>query len=449
MSLLSLSHPRTATLIPILTCLVLGYLALCAALRFRGIKNLQRRMGFVDRASLQRMSNDEAQLILRHIIEREFPMVYELALQFALFKPRRTSQIQSIPSRGGHPSSICLLMPDPWPSACPRWSNWFRTLTDTKTPLSSSQTTRRFSLNPPSSDRALKAIARMNYLHSPYKAAGRISNEDFLYTLSVIVVEPIRFIRLYEWRPLTDMEVCALGTFWKAVGDAMGIEYGGHLARAGAWRDGIEFVEDVTAWAKSYELDAMRPADSNVQSSRQLLKMMIWHVPGFAKSFVEQAFFALMGDRVRDAFLFPEPSILASAVVYNALLLRRFILRYFCLPRFGPKTFFSPQDPKTGRVQHYYYLVHPYYVPVTLWSRYGPTSWLTRILGGIAPGDSDGMLPEGYLPEDIGPRNKMGKGTEEMARDVANLAGRNLGGCPFSFMREVWIVYVRLPVQEQ
>lgn len=157
----------------------------------------------------------------------------------------------------------------------------------------------------------------MNYLHSPYQAAGQISNEDFLYTLAVIIMEPIRFTRLYEWRPLTEMEVCALGTFWKAIGDAMGIEYDGHLARAGAWRDGVEFVEDLTAWAKSYERDAMKPAKTNVQAGRQLVKMMIWHVPGFAKPFAEQVLFALMGDRVRDAFEY------ASLIFFQSPLLAR------------------------------------------------------------------------------------------------------------------------------
>lgn len=87
MFLPTLPHARLANM-PVLTlaCVILGHLALCAALRFRSIKNLQRRLGFSDRASLKRMSNDEAQLILQHIIEREFPLVYELALQFALFK---------------------------------------------------------------------------------------------------------------------------------------------------------------------------------------------------------------------------------------------------------------------------------------------------------------------------------------------------------------------------
>jgi hypothetical protein len=82
-------------------------------------------------------------------------------------------------------------------------------------------------INPPDSERTMHAIARMNFLHSKYREEGTISNADLLYTLSVFVVEPPRFARLYEWRDLNDMERCAYGVFWKAVGDAMGIEYKG------------------------------------------------------------------------------------------------------------------------------------------------------------------------------------------------------------------------------
>jgi len=71
----------------------------------------------------------------------------------------------------------------------------------------------------------------MNHLHAPYIAAGRISNDDLLYTLSVCITEPIRFINLYEWRRLNELEMCALGVFWKSLGDAMRIEYRGFLAR--------------------------------------------------------------------------------------------------------------------------------------------------------------------------------------------------------------------------
>lgn len=51
----------------------------------------------------------------------------------------------------------------------------------------------RFSSHNPTDERVLKAIARMNYLHSRYQKAGKISNEDLLYTLSVFITEPVEY----------------------------------------------------------------------------------------------------------------------------------------------------------------------------------------------------------------------------------------------------------------
>lgn len=156
-------------------------------------------------------------------------------------------------------------------------------------------------LNLPNSERARQAIARMNFLHSQYKKTNQISNADFLYTLSVCVTEPIRFIHSYEWRELNEMEVAAVGTFWKGIGDSMEIQYKGFLSQD-SWRDGIEFVEDITAWAKNYEVECMKPAKSNIPPSRQLMEMMIFHVPRLLQPFAEEVLTVLMGDRVRDAF---------------------------------------------------------------------------------------------------------------------------------------------------
>lgn len=50
----------------------------------------------------------------------------------------------------------------------------------------------------------------MNYLHGRYQKAGKISNDDMLYTLSLFVLEVERWTREYDWRPLTQMEICAL-----------------------------------------------------------------------------------------------------------------------------------------------------------------------------------------------------------------------------------------------
>lgn len=50
----------------------------------------------------------------------------------------------------------------------------------------------------------------MNYLHSLYQKSGKISNDDMLYTMSLFVLELERWIREYEWRSLTPMEICAM-----------------------------------------------------------------------------------------------------------------------------------------------------------------------------------------------------------------------------------------------
>ena len=50
----------------------------------------------------------------------------------------------------------------------------------------------------------------MNFLHSRYQKAGKISNDDMLYTLSLFILEVESWIKMYEWRELTEMEACAL-----------------------------------------------------------------------------------------------------------------------------------------------------------------------------------------------------------------------------------------------
>ncbi|OLN96963.1 hypothetical protein CCHL11_07431 [Colletotrichum chlorophyti] len=408
------------TVVSTTVLLLAGWVALCASLRFRRIDNLQIRLGYTDRASLARMTNDDAQIILKNMIEFEFPKLYVLSLQFAIFK-----------TYGFETMSRLIVatknLADPV-NAKKRYED--TTVIFGEQINRASDTPSRFTLNPPTSDRALKAISRMNYLHSGYLAAGQISNSDLLYTLAVCVTEPIRFMKLYEWRPLTEMEICAAGTHWKAIGDAMDIRYKGLLSQE-KWADGIEFVEDITAWAKSYEVEAMKPANVNFQASTQLTDMLLWHVPSFAKPFAQEVLHVLMGDRVRDAFCFPEPGIVAHLVAFMTLVLRRFVVRHLMIPRFGPVVYFSEPDPKTGRIQHHDYLVHPYYNPATFWNRWGPMGLATRLLGGFVPGEAK-MMPKGFVFEEIGPRDKAGKGLKELAQGVEELKSRRRGACPFS-----------------
>lgn len=93
----------------------------------------------------------------------------------------------------------------------------------------------------PTSDRAITALARTKLLHSGYRASGKILESDMLYTLSLFALEPVRFVERYEWRGLSALEKCAVGTYWKSVGDALGISYAallvGSRGRGGSGMD--------------------------------------------------------------------------------------------------------------------------------------------------------------------------------------------------------------------
>lgn len=50
--------------------------------------------------------------------------------------------------------------------------------------------------------RTNQAMDRLNFIHEHYN----IKQGDYLYTLAVIVLEPILFMERFEWRPMTDLE---------------------------------------------------------------------------------------------------------------------------------------------------------------------------------------------------------------------------------------------------
>ncbi|GAW24925.1 hypothetical protein ANO14919_145210 [Xylariales sp. No.14919] len=409
-TLLSSVSSWKAYVVPI----ALGYVVLCRALRYRGEKQLRRRMGFPEgcgREALAHMTNDQAQQIIKYLAAWEFPEFHLLALQFGLFK---TYGVESI-------SRLLLAT---------------RNLTDPVKSLKRYEDTAaligEFMINPPDSERTIHALARINFLHSKYVQEGTISNEDLLYTLSVFVTEPPRFARLYEWRAMNEMEYCAYGVFWKAIGDAMGIPYKGLLARD-TWRDGIEWADDIAAWAKRYEADVMKPSVIANKPALALIPMITYWLPWFAKPFAQDAVCVLMGDRVREAFMLPEPSIVAGATVYPLLLLRRLYLRYLALPRFSEVQRIGETDPRTGRMHtRLPYGNYPFYVKPTLWNRWGPKAWAIWLYGGKVPGDNpEEYMPQGYLWTDLGPKNRMGLGAEEMEVDVKMMRAAGRGGCPF------------------
>ena len=68
-------------------------------------------------------------------------------------------------------------------------------------------------------DLGKRAIRRMNAIHGRFA----IANEDFLYVLSTMVFEPIRWNARFGWRPLLEAEKLATFNFWREVGARMAI----------------------------------------------------------------------------------------------------------------------------------------------------------------------------------------------------------------------------------
>jgi hypothetical protein len=64
-----------------------------------------------------------------------------------------------------------------------------------------------------------RAIRQMNRIHGGFA----ISNEDYLYVLSALVLEPIRWNARFGWRPLIEAEKLATFSFWREVGRRMSI----------------------------------------------------------------------------------------------------------------------------------------------------------------------------------------------------------------------------------
>jgi hypothetical protein len=222
----------------------------------------------------------EAQEIQLYIFELEFPFLAQKALEFALF---RTYGIPSISS---------LLMATKQLSTAKHAS---KRMTDTSVLML------EIIKNPPASQRSVEALARTNFLHSLY--GSKISNEDLLYTLSLFLLEPIRWIKEHEWRELTEMEVAAMGLFWLKVGQGMKIDFSCLPGCEQGWRDGGMFMEELRTWMDSYEGKYMVPAESNKETADCTTDLLLYPVPAAYKDAGRKVISALMDTRLRRAML--------------------------------------------------------------------------------------------------------------------------------------------------
>ena len=153
------------------------------------------------------------------------------------------------------------------------------------------------------SEEGRRAIRQMNRIHGRFE----ISNEDFLYVLSSFVFEPIRWNARFGWRPLIETEKLATFEYWREVGRRMAI------------RDIPETYGDFERFNEEYERREFRRTEASRRVGTSTRDMFLAWFPGLPRRFGAQAIYALMDERLLDAFGFPQPPRAVRAAVENGL----------------------------------------------------------------------------------------------------------------------------------
>lgn len=387
------------------------YAGLCNAIRFRRIRRLERKYGFGtrERPYLSSMTNKEAYEIQHFVSDSEFPAIFEKGLQLALFRTYGIPTIAKLLNATYQLNSI---------------DNVAKRYADTEVII-----TEIYS-NTPDDPRSHEAFARLNYLHGHYIKAGKISNDDMLYTLGLFMNHPVEWINRYEWRQLTHMEVCAIATFHKSMGEAMHISYEVLPSHKTGWRDGLHFFDELDTWCKEYEASVMVPNRDSNETALMTKRLFLTTVPRFSHGLVAQVISAAMDDTLREAIMFPRANSIAKSFLDNFMAFRRFFLRYFALPRLTSLKNLSEDETPEGRRHVQVWGIQPFYVKSTFWSRWGPSGLFQLLIGAPRPGD-EGMYEEGYLRSNVGPKRFEGRGRDDFEKEKKVVSGIRTNGCPF------------------
>jgi hypothetical protein len=147
------------------------------------------------------------------------------------------------------------------------------------------------------------AVRRMNQIHGRFE----IANEDFLYVLSTLVFEPIRWNVRFGWRPLVPNERLATFHFWRAVGRMMDIK-------------GIpDSYDELERFNVNYERERFAATAAGHRLAVAMIAMFVDKLPGVPQRLGERAIYALLDESLLAALDLPRPSEIERRTVEAAL----------------------------------------------------------------------------------------------------------------------------------
>jgi hypothetical protein len=113
----------------------------------------------------------------------------------------------------------------------------------------------------------------------------------------------------------------------------MGIDFKDLRHGPHAFKDGLEFFEDVKEWADKYEEAKMVPDQYNHQLAEETTRILLANAPEALKPYGQNVVTALMDDRLRRAMLYEDPSPVYPKIVRAIFGSRKFVLRNLLPPR--------------------------------------------------------------------------------------------------------------------
>ncbi|CAM5255527.1 hypothetical protein SALBM135S_01558 [Streptomyces alboniger] len=156
------------------------------------------------------------------------------------------------------------------------------------------------------SDEGRTAIRRINHMHRSYD----ISNDDMRYVLCTFVVTPKRWIDAYGWRRLSRHEAAAAATYYRTLGQHMGIK--------GIPTSYAEFescLDDYEAAHFGWDEGAREVSDATLDL------MASWY-PRPTAPMVRAATLALLDEPLLRAFRYERPGTATRSLARGAVRLR-------------------------------------------------------------------------------------------------------------------------------
>jgi ER-bound oxygenase mpaB/B'/Rubber oxygenase, catalytic domain len=165
------------------------------------------------------------------------------------------------------------------------------------------------------SERGREANRRMNRMHGRFS----IKNDDYLYVLSTIVLEPIRWNRRWGWRKYSVKESRAQLEYMREMANRMNI------------RDVPPSLEELERWSAAYEADNLRFTESNRRVADYTLELYLSWYPPPLRPLVRQVALALLDDSLLRAFGYHRPLWPMRRLVDLTMRARALVVRF--LPR--------------------------------------------------------------------------------------------------------------------